>query len=378
MPQFGFVTSISKAGTAVRLTGKMPVLQGTTMARVSLRVKVIILILGAAPLTLLAATAVVQMQISEAVRAGWTAGAVSSFRTEIWLISGAATLILTALAGGAAWLVTRPQRSGEGGAGVALRTALLGGNASREAFLEQEHKRLRDQLFQQEKMVLIGQIAASVAHELNTPLGTILLRSQLVLRQHQDAEELSDLKVIESEAQRCRRIIDSLLSFSRRSEGAMSETDMTSLIEESLSIVGRDLENKGVAVESHHADEAATVCVDPNQIQQVLLNLVANAADAMPDGGTLRISTRSLPERNMLEIRVADTGSGMSPEVLQKAMSPFYTTKPRGKGTGLGLPICQRIVEEHQGEIEIQSRPGEGTVVSVLLPQVASKGSKNG
>ena len=101
--------------------------------------------------------------------------------------------------------------------------------------------------------MLIGQIAASVAHELNTPLGTILLRSQLVLRQHQDAEELSDLKVIESEAQRCRRIIDSLLSFSRRSEGAMSETDMTSLIEESLSIVGRDLENKGVAVLHHQA-----------------------------------------------------------------------------------------------------------------------------
>jgi len=199
-----------------------------------------------------------------------------------------------------------------------------------------------------------------------------------VLRQHEDAEELSDLKVIESEAQRCRRIIDSLLSFSRRSEGAMSETDMTSLIEESLSIVGKDLENKGVTVESHYADEAATVCVDPNQIQQVLLNLVANAADAMPGGGTLRISTDLMPERHMLEIRVADTGSGMSPEVLQKAMSPFYTTKPRGKGTGLGLPICQRIVEEHQGEIEIQSRLGEGTTVSVRLPKIPSKANKNG
>jgi signal transduction histidine kinase len=226
-------------------------------------------------------------------------------------------------------------------------------------------------------MVLIGQIAASVAHELNTPLGTILLRSQLVLRQHKDADELSDLKVIESEAQRCRRIIDSLLSFSRRAEGAMSETNMLSLIKESLSIVGKDLENKGITVESHHADESTTVCVDPNQIQQVLLNLVANAADAMPGGGTLRISTRSLPERHMLEVRVADTGSGMSPEVLQKAMTPFYTTKPRGKGTGLGLSICQRIVEEHQGEIDIQSRLGEGTIVSVRLPQVPSKASKN-
>ena len=352
--------------------------------RVSRRVKILILSLALAFLTALAATALVQVQISDAVRAGGAAEALSSLRTKTWLISGAALLVMAVLAGVAAWVLTRPQRVAEAactntkGCSGAMGAALLGGNSARQAFLEQEHKRLRDQLFQQEKMVLIGQIAASVAHELNTPLGTILLRSQLVLRQHEGADELSDLKVIESEAQRCRRIIDSLLSFSRRSEGAMSETDMPSLIEESLSIVGKDLENKGVTVESHHADEAATVCVDPNQIQQVLLNLVANAADAMPGGGTLRISTRSLPERHMLEIRVADTGSGMSPDVLQKAMTPFYTTKPRGKGTGLGLPICQRIVEEHQGKIDVNSRSGEGTIVSVRLPQVSSRASRNG
>jgi signal transduction histidine kinase len=356
------------------------------MPRANLRAKIFILILSLAlaSLTALAVTAIVQAQVSDAVRAGCTAEALSSLRTKTLLISGAAFLVMAGLAGGAAWLLTRPQRASEAactnakGCSDAVGAALLGGNGAGQASLEQEHKRLKDQLFQQEKMVLIGQIAASVAHELNTPLGTILLRSQLVLRQHQDDEDLSDLKVIESEAQRCRRIIDSLLSFSRRSEGAMSETDMPSLIEESLSIVGKDLENKGVTVESHHADEPATVCVDPNQIQQVLLNLVANAADAMPGGGTLWISTRSLPEMHMLEVRVTDTGSGMSPDVLEKAMTPFYTTKPRGKGTGLGLPICQRIVEEHQGTINVNSRPGEGTIVSVRLPQVPSKASKNG
>jgi len=214
-----------------------------------------------------------------------------------------------------------------------------------------------------------------VAHELNTPLGTILLRSQLVLRQlrEADSEQSADLRMIESEAQRCRRIIDSLLSFSRRSEGAMSETDLPSLIQESLSIIGKDLELKGITVESEYANDAGTVCVDPNQIQQVLLNLVANAADAMEGGGTLRIMARPLPALHMLEISIADTGSGMSPEVLRKASTPFFTTKGRGKGTGLGLAICQRIVEEHQGQMEIRSAVGEGTIVSIRLPQVPAR-----
>ena len=249
-----------------------------------------------------------------------------------------------------------------------LGLVLLSLDISERVELEQDQKQLRDHLFQQEKMVLVGQIAAGVAHELNTPLSTILLRTQLVEQQAGKHSDLSDLKVIEGEARRCRRIIDSLLGFSRRSEGITSKTDLNSLIQESLSIVENDLRLKGIEIETNYTDNGTIVCVDHNQIQQVLLNLVSNAADAMPDGGQLLISTRLLSDEAYIEIKVTDNGCGIEEEVLNRVLDPFFTTKERGKGTGLGLAICQRIIEEHEGEIEIQSRPGRGTTVSVRLP----------
>ncbi|MHC4594422.1 MAG: sensor histidine kinase [Planctomycetota bacterium] len=247
-----------------------------------------------------------------------------------------------------------------------LGLVFLSLDISERVELEQEHKRLRDQLFQQEKMVLIGQIAASVAHELNTPLGTVLLRSQLMQQQVGDGGDSSDLDVIESEARRCRGIIDSLLGFSRRSEGMMSRTDVGSLIKESLTLIKNDLANKGISVQNEYGDKEVIIWADGNQIQQVLLNLVTNAADAMPDGGRLEIRTRFCED--FVEIRVTDNGWGMEEDVLKRAFDPFFTTKGRGKGTGLGLAVCQRIVEEHGGEIQIQSQPGHGTTVSVRLP----------
>lgn len=234
--------------------------------------------------------------------------------------------------------------------------------------LEQEQKRLRDHLFQQEKMVLVGQIVAGVAHELNTPLATILLRVQLIEQQANKNSDLSDLKVLEGEARRCRRIIDSLLGFSRRSEGVVSRTDLNGLIQESLSLVENDLTLKGIKLETDYAGNGTTVCVDSNQVQQVLLNLIANAADAMPDGGRLHISTRLLSDRASVEIRVTDSGCGIEEDILNRIFDPFFTTKEQGKGTGLGLAICKRIVEEHEGKIKIQSCPGKGTTVSVCLP----------
>jgi PAS domain S-box-containing protein len=256
-----------------------------------------------------------------------------------------------------------------------LGLVLLSLDMSERAALEEQQKRLRDQLFQQEKMVLIGQIAASVAHELNTPLGTVLLRTQMMQQQMHDGGDLSDLKVIESETRRCRNIIDSLLGFSRRSEGVWTRTNVDSLITDSLSLIKNDLAIKGLTVETENGHKDAIILADGNQIQQVLLNLVTNAADAMSRGGRLRITTRLLHEQDndMVEIQVIDNGCGMDQDVLGRAFEPFFTTKGRGKGTGLGLAICRRIVEEHRGEIHISSRPGRGTTVSVRLPHTPAE-----
>jgi PAS domain S-box-containing protein len=251
-----------------------------------------------------------------------------------------------------------------------LGLVLLSLDISERVALEQEQKRLRDQLFQQEKMVLIGQIAASVAHELNTPLGTILLRSQLIPQQIGPGSDLSDLKVIESEAQRCRRIIDSLLGFSRRSEGVISRASVNSLVRESLSLVENDLTLRGILIEVDYSANEMTVEVDCDQMQQVLLNLIKNAIDAMPKGGRLWIATRLLSDNGNVEIQVTDSGCGMDEDVQKQAFEAFFTTKERGKGTGLGLAICQRIVEEHEGKIKIQSRPKRGTTVSIHLPHI--------
>lgn len=252
-----------------------------------------------------------------------------------------------------------------------LGLVMLSQDISDRVALEQEHRQLREQLFQQEKMVLIGQIAASVAHELNTPLGTVLLRAQMIQHQLADDADLSDVKVLEGEAQRCRRIIDSLLGFSRRSEGVLATTEVDSLIRESLSLIEHDLVLKGITVETVYDTKAAAIRVDGNQIQQVILNLISNASDAMGErSGRLQISTGLVPGQHMVEIRVSDNGSGMSQEVLARAFDAFFTTKERGKGTGLGLAICRRIIEEHQGKIEIQTSPGHGTTVSVRLPHV--------
>jgi two-component system sensor histidine kinase VicK len=256
-----------------------------------------------------------------------------------------------------------------------LGLVLLSLDISDRAALEREQKQLREQLFQQEKMVLIGQIAASVAHELNTPLSTVLLRAQLMQEQLKNRGDVSDLNVIESEALRCRGIIDSLLGFSRRSEASTSRADLCSLVRESLRLLKNDLANKGVSLKADYGERDAVIWANSNQIQQVLLNLITNAADAMPEGGNVEIRLGTSDES--VEIRVIDDGLGMDQDVLRGAFEPFFTTKERGKGTGLGLPICQRIVEEHGGRIEIQSELHRGTTVMVRLPHGEPEAAAN-
>ncbi|MHC4972235.1 MAG: sensor histidine kinase [Planctomycetota bacterium] len=250
--------------------------------------------------------------------------------------------------------------------GKALGVLAVVQDLSKIRALETEQKELLDQLYQQEKMAIVGLLAASLAHELNTPLGTILLQTQRVARELADGDEIRALGVVEHEVHRCRDIVGRLLDFSRAAEGHPVVQGLEDPVERCVSIAEAGLRLKAISIRKSVASDTPPVCVDANQFEQVLMNLIWNAADAMSLGG--RIDIRLCRANGGAELRVRDEGKGIPPEHVEKIFEPFFTTKPRGKGTGLGLAICRRIVEEHRGTVEIESEPGSGTVVHVYLP----------
>lgn len=232
--------------------------------------------------------------------------------------------------------------------------------------LEAEQKELRDQLYQQEKMAIVGLLAASLAHDINTPLGTILLHTQLVARQVEDPDQVRALETVVGEVHRCRQIVHRLLDFSRAAEGARVDLHPQEPLDRCIALAEADLRRRGIAVQESVAPDVPVVRGDPNQIEQVLMNLISNSADAMPKGG--RIEVHVLRHGDGAEIRVRDEGTGISPEDLPRVCEPFFTRKPRSRGTGLGLAICQRIMEEHHGSMEVRPRARGGTEVRLLLP----------
>lgn len=305
----------------------------------------------------------------------------------LMLIAGGALAVAVGLAAVVSWIITRPvvgltraaREISRGELGQKLVVTnhdeigelVRAFNRMSEELLEkqlvvEDRNRLREALFLQEKLAVIGQITASVAHELNTPLSTVLMRTQLLKRQTFQGDISGELTVIERETTRCRGIIDSLLGFSRRAEGEQTRINPNVLVADSISLLHSDLLNKNIIVR-HESGVLPEIAMDRDQIQQVILNLISNAAHAMHTGGSLTIQTGM--DIDTAIISVIDTGCGMDDAVLQRAFEPFFTTKERGKGTGLGLAICQRIVREHNGTMNIQSRPDCGTTVTVRLPR---------
>jgi signal transduction histidine kinase len=235
-------------------------------------------------------------------------------------------------------------------------------------------KTTQEQLVQKEKLASVGQLAAGVAHEINNPLGTILLLADVM---HGEAAEddprREDLNMITEQARRCKGIVFDLLSFARENRVMAQETDINRLIEsvvaEQTEAEGRptpEYENIYVALDLN--PRISSIQADPDQLRQCLINLMSNAVDAMaPEGGVMTVSTRIVDTMH-IELLVSDTGEGMSEEVMSKLFTPFYTTKPPGKGTGLGLSIIYGIVKMHRGDIRVQSTLGEGTTFSIVLP----------
>jgi two-component system NtrC family sensor kinase len=225
------------------------------------------------------------------------------------------------------------------------------------------------ELLRKETLASIGQLAAGVAHELNNPLGPILLLSDVIYKQaDQDDPNHADLGLIIDETVRCKRIVSDLLNFARQQEVLAQNTDLGQLLNRVIANTTRQAAFAQIRVVTEFPPVPLIIQADPTQMQQVFINLLNNAAEAIKGAGTITISIREVDE-NEIEIKVADTGCGISEDSLGKIFSPFFTTKEIGKGTGLGLSIVYGIIKMHRGQIFVQSHEQVGTTFTILLPR---------
>ncbi len=261
--------------------------------------------------------------------------------------------------------------------------------AARHEELRQAHAMLFEvqrQLNRTERVVMAGQLAAMMAHEIGTPLHSISGHVQLLLTEGDLKEGAVDrLNIIETQISRVVEILQALLTASAPAEPVFKPVEVNRLVRGLLDLLEPVFLRRGVVVSSGLSPDLPSVNGDAGQLQQVFLNLIANALDAMSDGGTLRVASRGVTrdqgpaselqrsrqgssENGFAEVSIADSGRGIAPEHLDQIFEPFFTTKEVGKGTGLGLSICQRIVRAHEGRIEVKSALGAGTTFTVVLP----------
>jgi PAS domain S-box-containing protein len=238
-----------------------------------------------------------------------------------------------------------------------------------------DRKSLEKQLINTEKLASLGTLAAGVAHEINNPLGIMLGFCELLLEKSEPGTmEHSDLKIIERHGLHCKSIVERLLSFARISEEAEEYCDLNANVESILSVVKHTLDMNNIHLITSLTQGLPTVRGDSRGVQQVLLNLISNAIQAMDGQGTLTVVTRQGKKPGWLEVVVSDTGCGIRKEIMQKIFDPFFTTKKVGDGTGLGLSVSYGIISNHGGSIECESRtkedgPGQsGTAFTITLP----------
>jgi signal transduction histidine kinase len=229
---------------------------------------------------------------------------------------------------------------------------------------------LRQQLLQAQRLSSVGALASSVAHEFNNILTTIINYAKLGLKADgNDSARREALEKILKGGQRAATIVSSMLGFARNSTSQRERVDLAALVEEVLVLTDKDLRKHHVQVETKLLSRPRVVVV-PGQIEQILLNLIINARQAMPRGGRLRIEVRI--NAGMAEIRVSDSGVGIPADQLRLIFEPFYTTKEPDEhghgGTGLGLSVCRQIIEQHHGRIRVESVVGKGSTFTVKLP----------
>jgi signal transduction histidine kinase len=230
-----------------------------------------------------------------------------------------------------------------------------------------EIKQTQAQLIQSTKLAAIGELAANIAHEINNPLTTVLgFASFLAERLEPGAPTLEELTLIQEEAARARDIVRDLLQFSRQSDFLPAMTDLNVVVEQVVAMLRRQGAIDGITVTEVYAPDLPLVEVDVSRMKQVFLNIISNAVQAMPDGGSLTVRTAAAGDG--VHVAFEDTGTGIEPENVSRIFDPFFTTKPDVSGTGLGLSVSLGIIQSHGGTIDVESRLGEGTTFTVKLP----------
>lgn len=256
---------------------------------------------------------------------------------------------------------------------------------------EEEKEKLQAKLLQSEKMATLGQLAGKIANEIDSPMSAIVGFAETIVQKVKDDDPLyMPLKSIEREAIRCKKLISDLLTFLQYDKIEKEKVNINEIIEQTVSLIETQVRGRNIQIVKNYDYGLPDILIDKNQIQQIIVNLCNNAIDAMPDGGTITVSTQSVianeekqsldgivvskqnDSRNdkFIEIYISDTGQGISEEVKKRMFEPFFTTKEVGKGTGLGLSLVYEIIQKYNGTIEVESEAGKGTTFTIKFPAI--------
>ena len=232
-----------------------------------------------------------------------------------------------------------------------------------------QRKLMHRQLLQADRLASLGQLAAGVAHEINNPLGLILGYTQLLLREGATAEGMTDdLRTIEKQTRNCKKIVEDLLNFARKSGTYLSEVKINQALDAVIDVVRKQLELDNILIRTRYDENLPEIAGDTEKLKQVFMNMLINARQAIGKNGEILITTGVDPGRRSVVISFKDDGPGIAPDILDKIFDPFFTTKPTGQGTGLGLSVSYGIVEDHQGDIQVSSVVGAGAEFRIRLP----------
>ncbi|NNG00452.1 MAG: DUF3365 domain-containing protein [Desulfobacteraceae bacterium] len=232
-----------------------------------------------------------------------------------------------------------------------------------------DKQRLENQLAKTEKLASIGQLASGVAHEINNPLGVIRCYTNLIEKSAgPETPIMNDIRIIRKHTDQCKTVVEALLNFARVPEAKKRQMDIHSCLDDVLNVLEIQMDKQHFIVQREFNGDVPLIVMDVYQIQQVFMNLLINAKQAMPEGGRILVRTRFHKDRSMIAVDISDTGQGIPEDHINKIFDPFFTTKQPGQGTGLGLSVSYGIVKQHGGDIEVNSNPAMGTTFTVLLP----------